>query len=337
MSRTPMARNFGKSPAARGFAWSLVLLVSALAVFLVVFGPFQRTDKGGEPERAVAAPPGRVAAAGAPAAMPAAPAASAVANAGGAAVAPAKALGAETGSADADVQKAITLIDNGGISEAVALLEGVLKRDPKNEQALVEMAMVNLLDLKQPAEAMGYLQRVMEINPSNQVVLSELVSLYEEQGKLDEGLSFLLEVSGKAPGSPEVSYGIGQLYALEGRDGDAIPYLEKATQSPENEVRAYRDLGEALARSGEADKALESYGKAIASQEKELADKTARGLPVQFVEERIAYTKMDMARVLISKGETEPAQQLLDEVKRIMPADESVTALQESLNRKKAG
>ena len=118
----------------------------------------------------------------------------------------------------------------------------------------------------------------------------------------------------------------------------ALPiYFEKATQSGANQLRAFRDLGEAYSRSGDVDRAIESYDKAIRSQEKEITDKAQRGLPVQFAEERLNYTKMDKAREMITKGELDQAQQLLDEVSKTMAGDESVMALQDSLNRKRSG
>ena len=127
-----------------------------------------------------------------------------------------------------DIEAAINLIDSGKVDEAVRALKDILRRDPNNEAALVEMAMVNLLDLRQPGEAINYLQRVMEVNPSNRIVMSELVSLYEEEGRSEEGLAFLQEMQATNPEAGDIAYGIGQMLTLQGRDQEAIPHLEKA-------------------------------------------------------------------------------------------------------------
>lgn len=239
---------------------------------------------------------------------------------------------------DPEVQKAIDLIDKGNLSEAVAALEAIVKKDPKNENALVELAMINLLDLKQPDQAINYLQRVAELNPKNQVVMAELVSLYEEENRLDEGLQFLTDVHNKDPqNTPDIAYGIGEIMTMSGRDADAIPYLERATQSPENGVRAFRELAEAYSRGGDSEKALASYAQALASQEREIQDKQAKGLPTTFSVERYNYTKLDMARQHLQVGDVEKAQALLDEVAPQMPNDEGVTALQNTINGKRAG
>lgn len=238
---------------------------------------------------------------------------------------------------DDDITKAINLIDNGSVQEAIAVLDGVLKKDPRNEQALVELAMINLLDLKQPEAALGYLQRVVEVNPRNQIVMSELVSLFEEQGRVDDGIAFMTEVFQKNPESTELAFGIGQMLTLQGRDGDAIQYLEKAAASPENLVRANRELGEAYSKNGDHDKAIEAYNRAIADQERDIAEKAGRGLPTQFAEESVNFTKMDKVRSMIEGGsQLDEAQQILNEINQTpMNGDQSVLSLQEALNAKR--
>lgn len=238
---------------------------------------------------------------------------------------------------DADITRAISLIDGGNIQEAMAVLDGVLKKDPRNEQALVELAMINLLDLKQPDAALGYLQRVVEVNPRNQIVMSEMVSLFEEQGRVDEGITFMAEILQKNPESTELAFGIGQMLTMQGRDSDAIQYLEKAASSGDNSVRANRELGEAYGRTGDHEKAIDAYNRALAEQEREIAEKGARGLPTQFAEESMNFTKMDKAQNLIDLGRFDEAQQIISEVSQTMGGDQSVLALQEALNRKRRG
>lgn len=242
----------------------------------------------------------------------------------------------EAGSMDPDVLKAIALIDNGQVNEAVAALEAIVKKDPKNEQALVELAMIHLLDMKDPEQAIGYLQKAVVVAPANQVVMSELVSLYDEQQRLEDGVAFLQDVEKQNPGSPDVAYGLGQMLSLAGRDAESIPYLERAAQQGDP-IRAYRDLAEAYSRTGDSERAVDSYDKSLQSMEKELESKRAQGLPAAYVEERIHYTKLDKARELIRMSDFDGAQRLLDEVGQQMPGDEGVAALQQNLNQKRAG
>ena len=326
-----------------GFVGSLLLLVAALTLCfgVLVLGP--RVGGGFTPlvtaaplvRKAVVRPTPK-----------ARPVADNAAVADGAALQPVPAAvptgtDGATGSAadpndDPRVERAIHLIDNGDVAAAVPLLESVLKDDPRNEQALVELGMVNLLDLKRPEQATSYLQRAMVVNPANEIVMSELVSLFEEQGRLGEGVDFFKSIqSGEA--SPAVAYGIGQLLTLAGRDDEAVDYLEKATKDEGKQVEALRDLGEAYARTGDSEKAVQSFSQAIDDQESEIQDKAARGLPVKFAEERLAYTKIDAARELVHLGELDQAQALLEEVRAFMPTDESVAELEKSISRDGAG
>ena len=236
-----------------------------------------------------------------------------------------------------DVEKAIRLIDSGDVEGAIALLEDVLKNDPRNEQALVEMAMIHLLDLRRPAQAIDYLQKVIGINPTNRVVMTELVSLYEEEGRVDEGLQFMLEAQQANPESGEVAYGVGQMMVVQGRDEEAIPHLRKAAEGSEDPVRAGRELAEAWARVGNAEQAVEAYQTTIKRQEEDLKTRSTQGMPTSFVQERVNFTKMDMVRQLMNLGRWDEAEKILHEVQEDMPGDQNVLSLAERVRERRPG
>gem|GEM_PF-2650449 len=232
-----------------------------------------------------------------------------------------------TSNLSAEMQKAIQLIDSGKAEEAVVMLEAIIKAEPANEQAVVELAMVNLLDLKRPEAAIEWLERGAELNPQNRIVMTELVSLYSEQQQVDAGLAFLKDIAARQPNSPDVSYGIGQLLANEGRDSEAIPYLEKASASAEQKDRILSELGDAYSRQNNSERAAESYQRSIEIQQAELAAKMQQGLPVGFHEERLYNTKLDLARELYQLGQLARAAVLAEEVQARTPDDQSARAL----------
>lgn len=236
-----------------------------------------------------------------------------------------------------DVEKAIRLIDSGDVEGAIVLLEDVLKNNPRNEQALVEMAMIHLLDLRRPAQAIDYLQKVIGINPSNRVVMTELVSLYEEEGRVDEGLQFMLEAQQANPESGEIAYGVGQMMVVQGRDDEAIPHLRKAAETSDNRVRASRELAEALARAGSAEQAIEAYQTTIKQQEEDLKTRSVQGLPTSFAQERVNFTKMDMVRQLMNLGRWDEAEKVLHQVQEEMPGDQNVISLAERVRERRPG
>jgi len=243
-----------------------------------------------------------------------------------------------TGPHEAELQRAISLIDGGRAEDAAAVLEGILKTDPTNEQALVELAMVNLLDFRKPEAAVGLLERALDVNPKNHVVIGELVSLYEEHGQPDAGIAFFGEMAGKHPEAPEVAWGMGQMLSSQGRDSDAITWLERAsTSTSDQRGRALSDLADAYSRTGQPDKAIDSYRKAIAAEEQVTRNKAEQGLPRSFGEERVSHLRMDLARELMMSGQLDRAQEILDDLRSRLPEDEGVTALLDQLKKQRAG
>jgi tetratricopeptide (TPR) repeat protein len=239
------------------------------------------------------------------------------------------------GGIDPEVQAAIDMIDNGDIQAAVVKLEEILKKDPKNEQALVEMAMIQLLDLKQPGKAIDYLQRVVDVNPSNRIVMNELVSLYEEEGRSDEGLAYMQSIAEANPESGELAYGIGQMLAMQGRDEEAIPHLEKASRNDADNFRAQKELAEAYSRAGQSDKSIQAYKQALARQDQDLQSRTDQGLPTTFARERLGYTKLDLARELINAGRFDEAQKEIDFAKDAVPDGNAISAAQNRLDARR--
>ena len=66
----------------------------------------------------------------------------------------------------------------------------ILKSDPKNVEALRELAMLNLLDKKDSLAATGYFERAFVEDPNDSGVMNELLQLYQEQGEINKGLKF---------------------------------------------------------------------------------------------------------------------------------------------------
>ncbi len=239
---------------------------------------------------------------------------------------------------EGDIHKAIEALDQGQVSEATQLLEGVIKRDPRNERALVEMAMMQLLDLKQPEQALTYLQMAFEVNPANPMVMNELVSLFEEQSKLPEGIEYFTRIAQKSSGNPaqaDIAYGAGQMLIIAGKDQEAIPYLQKAVEGGSTSPRAWSDLAEAYSRLGDPEKSVDAYTKAITAQSAEMQQQIEKGIPAQYGVQRINYTKMQLAREYLKSGQVVKAQTLVDEVKVALPGDEAVAALQKQIQESK--
>ena len=87
--------------------------------------------------------------------------------------------------------EAQSLIDQGLIAEGRAMLEKIIELDPSNTQAMMELAMIYTLDLKEPAKSRDILENILDINPSHRAALNELELIYKELGAVDQGLQLL--------------------------------------------------------------------------------------------------------------------------------------------------
>ena len=238
---------------------------------------------------------------------------------------------------DADMKRAIALIEASKPDEAAAILEGILQKDPKNEQALIELAMVNLLDFRRYDAATGLLERVLEVNPKNRVIMSELVSLYEEQGQPENGIVWFTDFAAKNPDVPDAAWGLGQILSSQGRDSEAIAWLEKASATQNDRDRVLGDLADAYSRTGQGDKAVAAYRQAIEVLQRQSTEKVDQGFSPVFLEERLNHLQMDLVREYLTQRQLDRAEEVLGELRARAPADEGVTTLAEQLRKQRAG
>jgi len=194
------------------------------------------------------------------------------------------------------IANAQALIDNGLIQEGSTMLEKLIDQDPGNTQALMEMALVYTLDLKEPEKSRHILERIIDINPSHRAALNELELLYKELGAVDDGLALLELKSEQYPESLEIQYVYGRLLAISDPEA-AIPWLERATQIGDQKEQALDQLAATALRSGQIGLAVKSWTEALALAENELEQAKANGESgLDYLEDRISATKIELAK-----------------------------------------
>lgn len=192
--------------------------------------------------------------------------------------------------------EAQSLIDRGLIAEGRSMLEKIIELDPSNTQAMMELAMIYTLDLKEPSKSRDILEKILDINPSHRAALNELELIYKELGAVDHGLELLQLKAQQHPESIEIQYLYGRLLAAENPAG-AIPWLERATQILDQREQALGQLAGAALRAGQTDLAIKSWTEALSLAESELAQARASGEPgIDYLEERISSTRTELAR-----------------------------------------
>ncbi|WP_141733613.1 tetratricopeptide repeat protein [Oligoflexus tunisiensis] len=211
------------------------------------------------------------------------------------------------------LQRAMQLIDGGQWREAETMLLDILAKDPRNEGALVEMAMLLLIDKHDSRAAQPYLERAIEVNPDNEAAVQELLGVYEETHNWEQGLAFLRSMQNDPRKSGYVDYGIGSALVSMGRSSEAIPSLQKAVyEYGYKEYSARQGLADALIDSGRIDEGIREYQQIVDGPYK----------PNQ-----VRVAKIHIASALIKKQQYGEARGILQPLQDSNPKDEWVAAL----------
>lgn len=228
------------------------------------------------------------------------------------------------------IDRAMQAVDNGKWQEAEALFKGVLASDPQNETALTEMAMINLIDKKDPEAAMPYIHDALETNPQNETMLTEYVNAAKLTNKLPEAIDYLQSLEGKGA---QVDLGIARAYQAMGDSEKAIPYFEKSVREGSNTVpseQTLEDLSDAYAHAGNNGKANEALQNAIISAEQTAAQHGSDPA----AKENLSYLKIKQASLLWEMGDIAKSKALIADLERTDPNNELLIALKKDMEQR---
>lgn len=99
-------------------------------------------------------------------------------------------------------------------SEAVAVLNEILKLDPNNAAALNNAA-VAVHQMKE-VKAIQLIERAYQLQPYNVSIMDTYGWISTEQGKTEQGLTLLKQAAQLAPGNSEIRLHLAQAYARQG-------------------------------------------------------------------------------------------------------------------------
>lgn len=249
------------------------------------------------------------------------------------AVAPNK--GAEPGGMSAAIRvkldSAINEVDSGNWRKAEEILRGLLKEDPANEMALVEMANIYLLDRRDMTGALPFIKRALESNNNNEDMLNELVNVYSETGNVDEGLDYLMSLSQKTQGSGAdngvLDQGIATTLVSVKRPEEAVEYFKsaiaKGAKDEDGQLRG--QMGDAYVDAGREELAIDAYRNAIAQAEK---NRTR-----EYDQYGISELKVRLGQAYVRMGNREAALEVSRELQQEDPYSERGIAFREELKK----
>ncbi|HEY0794389.1 MAG TPA: tetratricopeptide repeat protein [Acidisarcina sp.] len=168
--------------------------------------------------------------------------------------------------------------DEGRHTEAITEYEAAIKQQQRSPDLFEglgdEYRKLNQMDAAQRAYT-----KELELSSQNPNAMYDLDSTEVEMGDNKSAVPLLLAMNKAYPGSPVAEYYLGRALAAEGRDAEAVPWLQKSVAGdPAGEVgkRSWFELGRAyrrLQRLPEAQNAIVQYNRI--REAKETADAKA--------------------------------------------------------------
>lgn len=214
---------------------------------------------------------------------------------------------------DEEMQRIIDLIEQGQIDEAEKLLSDRLLNNPSDELALIEMAMLQLIERKEPIRARDFLERAIVLNPDNEGAINELLVVYQETNNLEGGLDFLRSLAQTEQSSSAVEYGIANALMQSGRANEALEHYDRAM-----EIAGYDDLflreqaASAYVEAGRFDEGVEMLRSVIA-QETDVF--------------RLKNLKIKLAAAYLNQQDRDEALRILYEAQSLHPDDELIAQI----------
>lgn len=227
---------------------------------------------------------------------------------------------------DEAVKEALKFVDSGDYKVAREKLEAIIKEHPDHLKAMTELGMVYLIDLREPEQALPLFEKVISVDPSNQLVVNELIGVYEELGRQDDGMIYLQSQLEKSPDNPSLSLGMGQMMMGQNRTSDAIPYLEKAIQFGNQPDYVYMDLGDSYSKQGQKDKAIEVYRQAVEMADRRVVESTSDQGLKQINEDMLQRNLLNYARELGNSGRYDEATSALQRILQQVPDHQGAIA-----------
>jgi tetratricopeptide (TPR) repeat protein len=126
-------------------------------------------------------------------------------------------------------ERSLRLLHAGNLAEAVPLLQGLLRLDPKDEEALYNLGMA-LSDLGCLDEAKRHLLRLIDLDPENSNALVALGVACQRSGDPEAARDYLDRAISLDPSNPYAHKNLAAVLGNLGRHEAAVEHLRAADQ-----------------------------------------------------------------------------------------------------------
>lgn len=171
-------------------------------------------------------------------------------------------LGADQ-SPDDLFDSAMQAANNSNFTLAIELFQRVAKADPKHKGLWNNLGRAYLAE-HQDEQAADAFKKQIEINPYDEYAYTNLGNAYEGMQRYDDAIAQYRKAIEVNPLDAYAHGGLGLLYSKLKRWNEAVPELEKAVSLQEKNPLIQISLGQAYIASGQTEKGMASFDRAIA-------------------------------------------------------------------------
>lgn len=178
---------------------------------------------------------------------------------------------------------ALLLTQLGRPLEALAVLQGLLREQPRDAQILTNTAIL-LEDLRQTDQALLHYERALEAQPDFLDALQNRGALLVRQGRLDEALANNRQLARRHAGLATAHYNLAETLLAMAHYSAAIEACDAALRIEPAHAAALLDKGLALAAEGrlaEAEACLQAVRRDDPLVARKLADAASNQVPIE--------------------------------------------------------
>jgi tetratricopeptide (TPR) repeat protein len=160
------------------------------------------------------------------------------------------------------LQDAYQAFRAGSITRAEELYRSVLRMNPDQRDALLGMAAIATKQGEKET-AIGHYRHLLEIDPKDSIANAALYSLQGTGNSGNNGEERLRRLAEQDPNSAHLQFTLGNVYAQQGRWGDAQNAYFRALSTDKNNPDYAYNLAVSLDRLGQGKTAVQYYQRAL--------------------------------------------------------------------------
>jgi tetratricopeptide (TPR) repeat protein len=150
----------------------------------------------------------------------------------------------------------------GNLSDAEAIYQNILRRDPHHVDALNLLGMLETQTGEFEA-AEQHINQAIAKSPRNEQLHNNLGTVFKAQGKLKDSIRSFKKAVELNPQFADAYHNLADVYDEQGETEEAIKYYRKAISLNPKLTEAYNNLGVTLEDHGKIEEAIECFKKAL--------------------------------------------------------------------------